>query len=138
MSVAAFVDTAYLVALLDPRDSLNGKAVDIAKSLSAKAYTLVTSDAVLLEFANYFSRSPLRAVVIDWINAMRAAEGWEVVPLDRAELSRAEARYRAHADKSWSLTDCICMEVMTARKIREIVTTDAGFAQAGFRVLMRR
>jgi hypothetical protein len=30
------------------------------------------------------------------------------------------------------------MEIMTARKIRDIVTTDGGFAQAGFRVLMKR
>lgn len=138
MTAPIFVDTAYLIALLDPRDSRNREAVGIAKSLAAKGVPLVSCDAVLLEFANYFARGPLRVHVIDWIESMRSGQDWEVVPVDRALLSRAEARYRVHADKNWSLTDCICMEIMTARRIRDIATTDGGFTQAGFRVLMRR
>jgi hypothetical protein len=138
VSAATFVDTAYLVALLDPRDSLHGQAIEISEHLAARGASLVTSDAVLLELANYFSRSPLRGSVVDWIEAMRSGDAWEVAPIDRAVLVRAEARYRAHADKTWSLTDCLSMEMMSARKLRDVVTTDVGFAQAGFRALMRR
>jgi predicted nucleic acid-binding protein len=138
VSDAAFVDTAYFVALLDPRDALNGKALEVAETLASRDRTLVTSDAVLLELANYFSRSPLRATAIDCIDAVRSGSGWEVVPINRPVLARAEARYRAHTDKTWSLTDCLSMEMMNARGIRDVVTTDAGFAQAGFRPLMRR
>src|SRR3990172_4410604 len=113
---SVFIDTAYLVALLDPRDGHNGRAI---------------------ELANYFSRSPLRAECIEWLRAIRADAGWEIVPLDRSLVSRGEARYRRHRDKSWSLTDCISMEVMTQRRIRDAATLDGGFAQAGFSVLMR-
>ena len=56
--------------------------------------------------------------------------------LDEALLGRAEARYRRYADKDWSLTDCISIEVMGRRSIREVATTDQGFAQAGFEVLL--
>ena len=34
------------------------------------------------------------------------------------------------------MTDCVSMEVMTRRGIREVGTTDQGFAQAGFAVLL--
>jgi predicted nucleic acid-binding protein len=55
----------------------------------------------------------------------------------RALLARAEVRYRRHVDENWSLTDCRSMELMQARGIRDIATTDAGFEQAGFRCLLR-
>jgi predicted nucleic acid-binding protein len=136
VSAAVFVDTAYLIALLDPRDSLHARALSLAKKLAGDEAPLLTTDAVLLELANYFSRSPLRAVAIEWIAAIRSGEGWEVLGLDRALLARGEARYRAHADKTWSLTDCVSMEVMAGRKVTDVATTDAGFRQAGFRTLL--
>lgn len=136
MSAAVFVDTAYLTALLDVRDTRNREAVELAKKLAGKSAHLITTDAVFLEFANYFARSPLRRQAIDWIVKIRAAEGWEIISIERGMLARADARYRAHDDKNWSLTDCLSMEVMVARRIEDIATTDGGFRQAGFHVLM--
>jgi predicted nucleic acid-binding protein len=133
----AFIDTAYLVALLDPRDALNARGLRVAKRLAADHALVVTSDLVLVELANYFSRGPLRSHAIEWIGAIRGNPGWEVAPVDRALLGRVEARYRDHADKTWSLTDCSSMEIMRARGIADIATSDAGFAQAGFRILLR-
>jgi uncharacterized protein len=40
--------------------------------------------------------------------------------------------YTARADKNWSLTDCISFAVMEARGIREALTGDHHFVQAGF------
>jgi len=98
---------------------------------------MITTDAVLLEMANYFSRSPLRQHAIEWISAIREAGGWHVIELKRTLLARAEFRYSRHPDKSWSLTDCISMEVMEMRRMREAATTDVHFSQAGYSVLMR-
>jgi predicted nucleic acid-binding protein len=130
------VDTSYLVAVLDARDRLHGRALALARDLAQAEVAMVTTDPVLIELANYFARSPLRRNAIDWIAALRGGGGWEVVPLERRVLSRAEERYRRHADKAWSLTDCHAMEVMAERGIREVATTDAGFEQAGFRRLL--
>ncbi|HEY6106609.1 MAG TPA: hypothetical protein VIV59_11535, partial [Anaeromyxobacteraceae bacterium] len=73
----------------------------------------------------------------EWMRALRADPGWEIVSIEGALLARAELRYRRHVDKSWSLTDCHSMELMQARGIREVATADAGFEQAGFRCLLR-
>lgn len=132
------VDTSYFVALMDARDDLHPLALQVGQRLAADRAELLTTDAVLLELGNYFSRSPLRPFATRWIREVRAARGWEVVPVERPVLLRAEARYAAHADKRWSLTDCHSMEVMHARGLREIATADAGFAQAGYRCLLRR
>lgn len=136
MATLVFVDTAYFVALVDPRDTMNARAVGLAKRLAQRRALLVTSDAVLIELGNYFARSPLRLRAIEWIGALRSADGWEIAVSERALVARAEARYRAHPDKSWSVTDCISMELMADRTIRDVATTDRGFAQAGYRVLL--
>ena len=44
--------------------------------------------------------------------------------------------YEARRDKSYSLTDCISLNVMRARSIAHAVTTDSHLAQEGFSVLM--
>jgi uncharacterized protein len=131
-----FVDTAYFVALLDRRDSLHERALKLAKKFDDTFATLVTSDAVLIELANYFARTPLRPFAIDWVFALRESQDWQIVALSPALLVRAEALYRAHRDKTWSVTDCCIMETMRDRRISEIATTDRGFKQAGFKPLL--
>jgi predicted nucleic acid-binding protein len=131
-----FVDTAWLVALVDHADDHHARALDLATVLAEARTLLVTTDAVLIELANYFARGPLRMEAISWIGQLRAAPEWDIVPLARDLLARAEQLYRRHDDKNWSVTDCIGMEVMRDRGIRDAATTDAGFRQAGFRTLL--
>jgi uncharacterized protein len=137
MKPIVFVDTSFLVALLDPRDSEHRKALSLVRKLHKKRTGLLSSDAILLELANYFSRSPLRSEAIAWIDAIRANAEWEIISLERPLVLQGESRYRRYRDKSWSLTDCISMEVMEERGLAEVATADKDFAQAGFRVLMR-
>jgi predicted nucleic acid-binding protein len=132
-----FIDTAYLVALTNASDGHHAEAKGLAQEWSKQRRSFVTTDAVMLEYANFFSRSPLRRLTATTVGGLRVANGWRFVAMDRAMVARGEARYAAHGDKAWSLTDCISMEVMIESKIDEVATTDAHFAQAGFRVLMR-
>ncbi|MFL5248167.1 MAG: type II toxin-antitoxin system VapC family toxin, partial [Myxococcales bacterium] len=98
---------------------------------------MATTDAILVETANYCARGPLRAHAARWIEELRGDTDWNIIPLDRPTLLRAEVRYGRHVDKSWSLTDCHTMEAMRSRRARDIATTDRGFSQAGFRCLLR-
>jgi hypothetical protein len=59
-----FVDTAFVVALLDRRDANHPQALKLARCLDAGQNRLLTTDAVPLELANYFCRSPLRSEAI--------------------------------------------------------------------------
>jgi predicted nucleic acid-binding protein len=51
-------------------------------------------------------------------------------------VARAEARYVLHPDKTWSLTDCLSMEVMLDHGSTEVAGADHHFMQAGFRILL--
>jgi uncharacterized protein len=131
-----FIDTGYLVALLNRRDTLHDQARALAQSWAKKKRSLVTSDAVLIELANFFAKSPLRGPAIAAISSLRTASGWSIASLTPELLAQSEKRYGAHPDKAWSLTDCISMELMKRNGATEAATPDKHFAQAGFRVLM--
>jgi uncharacterized protein len=53
-------------------------------------------------------------------------------------LRRGFTVYKAHSDKEWSLTDCISFDLMHERDLREALSADEDFAQAGFIPLMRK
>lgn len=136
MKRTVFVDTSWLVALIDKRDNRQQDALELAAKLAGEDARLLSTDAVILELCNYFARSPLRADAISWVEEVRGAPGWEIVPVERPLLRKAERLYQRHQDKNWSLTDCLGMEVMRARKVTDAATTDTGFRQAGFRILL--
>lgn len=132
-----FVDTGYFVALLNRRDDLHSRAKELAQDWSRDRRQLLTTDAVLTELANFFARRPLRAFAISSIQRLLSAPGWTIEHIGPQRFTRAIARYAAHPDKGWSLTDCASMELMLERRATEVATPDHHFTQAGFRALMR-
>jgi predicted nucleic acid-binding protein len=69
---------------------------------------------------------------------VRSHPTYEVIP---ASADLFEAGLRLHADRSdkaWSLTDCFSFVVMEQRGIRQALTFDHHFEQAGFEALLRR
>lgn len=130
-----FIDTSFFLALLDVRDSLNPCARSWANSLKEK---LVVTEYVLWETINAASSPLKRPSVHALIDYVRRHPTYEVIP---ASADLFEAGLRLHADrpdKAWSLTDCISFVIMEQRGIRQALTFDHHFEQAGFEALLRR
>jgi predicted nucleic acid-binding protein len=68
---SVYVDTSWLVALIDKRDQHQSAAIALAGALERDDTFLVSTDAVVLELCNYFARSPLREEVFDELEASR-------------------------------------------------------------------
>lgn len=130
-----FVDTGYFVALLNRRDPLHPQALALARQWSARR--VITTEPVLIELGNFFARSTLRGTAIAAIRRLRAAREIELAAVTPSLFDRAVTRYAAHHDKSWSLTDCLSMEVMLDAGCQEAATPDHHFEQAGFVALLR-
>jgi len=127
-----FVDTNYLVALLDRRDGLHDAAVNLEGVLSEQK--LVTSDLVLGELLNFFSAfgPDLRERAAQVVDELRSdAAAIEVVPDDPDLFDRTLEFYRARPDKEYSFVDCSSMVLMIERGIVEVATADHHFAQKG-------
>lgn len=133
-----FLDAAYLIALAQPGDEHHAQARQISQALNTNRTRIVTTRAVLLEVGSALSKIKLRRAAIPLLEAIEATKLVEIVPLDE-ELARAGWKlFCQRPDKEWSWADCISFVVMREREIRQALTTDEHFEQAGFSALLRQ
>jgi predicted nucleic acid-binding protein len=60
----------------------------------------------------------------------------EVVSETRQAILDGLALYESRSDKSYSLTDCIAMNLMRNRGVTDVLTHDTHFTQEGFHILL--
>lgn len=128
-----FVDTFYIVALVNKRDEFHEKANEFVLEYDNRP--LLTTDAVLLEIGNSLARNN-KEKSVEIIKEFLSSEEVEIVRLDESLFNKAFELYKNHTDKSWGLVDCISFVVMREHDITDALTCDKHFAQAGFRALM--
>jgi predicted nucleic acid-binding protein len=130
-----FADTFYWVALLNLRDPFHARVVSF--SLSLGTARMVTTDEVLTEVLNWFSRSGplLRGKAAALIHNLRSNPTVDVPPQTRADFDAALALYELRPDKEYSLTDCRSMLAMRSLGLTEVLTNDHHFTQEGFTIL---
>jgi predicted nucleic acid-binding protein len=128
-----FADSYYFLALLNPRDEGHRTAVAAAESLKAP---LVTTAWVLTELADGMAGTADRETCVGFMHDLRQRSGIRVLPASQELSDAGWALYESRPDKEWSLTDCISFRVMEGEGIREALTGDRHFEQAGFRALL--
>src|SRR5438874_8497518 len=126
-----FVDTAGWMACADESDPAHRKAVAARDSWLAGGGLLVTSDYVTDETLTLLRlRLGIDAAEAWW----RQVEGssrvrWEYISLARAD--KARGMFFRYRDKDFSFTDCTSFILMRELKLREALTTNRHFLQAG-------
>jgi predicted nucleic acid-binding protein len=129
-----FADTSFFVALASERDEYHAQAIEFA---ARQQDSLLTTDFVLVELGNHFSRVGDRESFLALLPDLQNSKD-EVIPASRALIAGAIHLYSQRSDKSWSLTDCISFNVMREHGITDALTTDHHFEQAGFTIQLRR
>jgi predicted nucleic acid-binding protein len=104
--------------------------------MTGSSEPIVTSEWVLAELGNFLAEGPDRRLFGSLVRALSAENRVEVVPADHDSFLTAMSLYVRRADKLWSFTDCTSFCLMKARKIRDALTADHHFRQAGFTVLL--
>ena len=127
-----FVDSYFLLALVNPRDSGHEAAV---RHSEGATHSLVTTTWVLVEFANALSAINRRVGAARFIRGFQAETYVDVIPPRHDQFDRALELYEKRVNKDWSLTDCLSFLVMEEHGISDALTADHHFEQAGFRAL---
>ncbi|MDA1277675.1 MAG: PIN domain-containing protein [Verrucomicrobia bacterium] len=131
-----FADTSALYAFVDRRDAFHIKAGEIVLGLVRARRRLVVSDYVIAEavnLANARGGSPIARRLIDLIDQ---TAGIRIEWIGLARFEQAKAFFRKHSDHSYSFTDCTSFVLMRELKIKDALTTDRHFTEAGFRALL--
>jgi len=98
---------------------------------------VVTTQDVLVEIGNALASVGRRSFAVQYIQAIKRADPFEVVEASPELFHRGLALYEERQDKEWGLTDCISFVTMRDRGLQAALTTDHDFEQAGFTALLR-
>ena len=128
-----FVDTFAWIALLNSRDSMHERVKKIFADLRKQKYQFITTEFVLLEFANSLCGTNFRGKAAIFIDGLRNSPDVEISSASSELFSAGLELYRDRLDKEWSPVDCTSFVVMEDRKITEAFTGDSDFEQAGFK-----
>lgn len=129
-----FVDTVFVIALINCRDQYHHHAVEVSHQF--EGCPLLTTNAVLLEIGNALSRG-YKTEGSQIIDEFLHSDDVEVVHVTPMLFNRAFDQYKAYNDKEWGLVDCLSFVVMRDEGVTQALTFDRHFTQAGFKVLMR-
>jgi predicted nucleic acid-binding protein len=130
---AVFADTFFYLALLRADDPAHAKALTSVML----SQPIVTTEFILLELGNACARAEDHADFLAHVAGMRASPRIRIIPLDSRLLNRGLERMATRPDKNGSLTDCISFVVMEDEGIKEALTADQHFEQAGFTALLK-
>ena len=134
MNKPLFLDTSYILALLNTYDALHSQAQELAERINCK---LITTEAILTEIGNAFSKIKWRSLAISTLNDLRNDNDVKIVPVNSDLFTEGFELYSSRKDKEWGITDCISFVVMKKKRLTDALTSDHHFEQAGFRVLLK-
>ncbi len=127
--MGVFADTWYYVALLDERDQNHERATQHAYELTQ---IQVTTRWILAEVANMLCTPRTRLAAAAFLRKLGSLPIVRVIDDSDDLFERGQLLYERRPDKEWSLTDCISFAVMEREGLREALTGDHHFHQAGF------
>lgn len=129
---ALFADTAGWVACADEADPFHGAATAARDAWLESGGVLMTTDYVADETLTLLRfRLGLDASEAWWRQVEASSRlRWEFITVARAE--KARGLFFRYRDKAFSFTDCTSFTVMRELRVRDALTTDHHFAQAGF------
>ncbi|HJQ33616.1 MAG TPA: PIN domain-containing protein [Pyrinomonadaceae bacterium] len=127
-----FIDAGYLIALEASDDQHHDDAVRHWRGLLRSLPPLVTTSYVFGEVVTFFNSRNRHAKAVEVGESLLGSPSVEFIHVDEQLFLEGWQLLRRHRDKSYSLTDCVSFILMGRRGMREALTFDRHFAQAGF------
>src|SRR4028118_2129414 len=121
MASEIFVDTSFVIALINDKDQYHAAAQKLAATYLRQ--NLVMTDAVLLEIGNALAKN-FKTEATEIIKTLRNSPKTVVVQTSTYLFEKGLEIYEKYNDKDWGLVDCISFAVMWERGISEVLTFD--------------
>jgi len=129
----AFADTFYFLAVLNRHDPAHQKSLEF---YGDDSLNFITTEWVLTEVGDATAAPPARQKFRELMGVLTDDDQVKIVTASHELFERGSALYFQRPDKKWSLTDCISFVVMSDEGLRDALTGDRHFEQAGFNVLL--
>ncbi len=130
-----FLDANFVIALEISDDQHHYEAGEYWKTLIQTSFSLVTTSYVLDEIVTFLNSRRHHDKALRAGNNLLSASHIQMIHVDEALFFEGWQYFAQHADKTFSLTDCISFVLMRNLGIEEALTFDKHFIQAGFKKL---
>ncbi len=139
MANKVFIDTSGWANLFIATESYHEQAKEWFQHKRQQNQAMVTTNYVVIELVALLN-SPLRVPrpqLFKYVEAVRNAPYINLIYIEPAIDSAAWELLKTREDKAWSLVDSTSFIVMQQLGIKEALTTDHHFEQAGFIRLLK-
>ena len=136
MAGEIFVDTSGFYSLLVQAEGMHQEAAKFMTRAARERRRFVTTDYVLDESATLLRARGYGKLLAPLFETMDASSAVRVEWTTPRRFYETRSFCLQHADKAWSFTDCLSFVVMRDLGLREALTSDIHFEQAGFRRLL--
>ncbi|MEN8214868.1 MAG: hypothetical protein ABFS56_00505 [Pseudomonadota bacterium] len=94
-----FVDISALIALGNKNDDFHQQAVAVFRQLTKAKRHFITTNAVLLELANTFSKARFKPLAIRLIEVVNHSPQWKCITVDDKLMQRGLKLFTQRPDK---------------------------------------
>ena len=136
MARDVFVDTSGFYSLLVRRDNQHQEASRLLRESRRRKGCFVTTDYVLDETATLLKARGHAHLVPLLLHTVFSSAACTVQWTDPERFQATCDFFLKHEDQAWSFTDCLSFIVMKHLRLRESLTKDTHFHEAGFRPLL--
>src|SRR5688572_29930551 len=99
-----FVDTSFVIALVNRNDQYHEAAMRLSHNLESAS--LITSSGVLLEIGNGLAKR-YRNSAIEIIDLFLSADNTKIIEIDQKLFAAGLENYKRYTDKNCGLVDCL-------------------------------
>ncbi len=132
---SVFLDTGYVIALEASDDQHHEEAKTHWKDFITDSTRLTSTTYVFDEVVTFFNSRGRHEKAIEIGKRLQTSKMIELIPVGEELFEEGWKYFQEHADKHYSLTDCISFVVMQRRGMRRALAFDKHFEQAGFQRL---
>lgn len=132
MANEIFIDTSGFFAMLASDDDRHSAAVKVVARAQKRKRRFVTTDYVLDETATLLKARRKAHLLAQLYERLDNSQACRIEWTDSERFHAVRAFFLKHADKEWSFTDCVSFTVMSQLRLRDALTKDSHFRQAGF------
>jgi len=129
---AVFVDTMGWFSLLNQRDAWHERACDVMHQLSLARTPLFTTDYVADETATLLKVRGATHAIDSFFELLDISRALTMTTIGSERFAAAKNLFLRRKDHGYSFTDVTSFVVMDELRIREALTHDSHFVEAGF------
>ena len=131
-----FLDSSGFFALLVTRDRMHERSADLIARAAKSRRRFVTTDYVLGETATLLKARGKGHLCTTCFDLVFGASACRVEWMDPDRFAETRRFFLKRHDQDWSFTDCFSFWIMQEFRLRDALSTDVHFRQAGFNPLL--